>query len=60
VRGGARIAQERTDAFGDFKFDKLERDSGAYTVEIAHPEHVKKIVEVQFGESQYLGTIHLA
>ncbi|MBI4290954.1 MAG: oxidoreductase [Betaproteobacteria bacterium] len=58
-RGDERIAEERTDAFGDFKFDRLERDSGAYTIEIVHPEHGKKTIDVQLAESQYLGTTHL-
>lgn len=59
LRGGARIAEQRTDAFGDFKFDRLEPASGAYAVEIAHPGHEKKTIEVQLGESQYLGTTYL-
>ena len=59
VRGGAILAQERTDVFGDFRFDRLDRDSGAYVLEIAHPDHGKKTIEVQLGESQYLGTTYL-
>lgn len=60
ARGSTRLAEQRTDNYGDFKFDRLDKDSGAYTVEISHPRHGKKTVEVRLGESQYLGTIYLA
>lgn len=59
ARGGTRLAEQRTDNYGDFKFDRLDKDSGAYTVEISHPRHGKKAVEARLGESQYLGTIYL-
>jgi len=59
ARGGAKVAQQRTDAYGDFKFDRLDQGSGAYAVEITHPSHGKKTIEVQLGESQYLGTTYL-
>ncbi len=59
ARAGASLAEQRTDGYGDFKFDRLDKDSGAYAIEISHPGHGKKIVDVQLGESQYLGTIYL-
>lgn len=59
TRGGAKLAQSRTDNYGDFKFDRLDKDSGAYTVEISHPAHGRQVVAARLGESQYLGTIYL-
>jgi len=59
-RGGMRLAEQRTDNYGDFKFDGLEQDSGIHVVEISHPRHGKRTVEARLGESQYLGTIYLA
>lgn len=60
ARGSLKLAERRTDTYGDFKFDRLDRDSGAYTIEISHPHHGRKAVEARLGESQYLGTIYLA
>ena len=57
VQAGTKRAEQRTDAYGDFKFDNL--DCGAYRIEIAHPGHGKEAIEVQLGESRYLGTIFL-
>lgn len=59
TRAGASLAEQRSDGYGDFKFDRLDKDSGAYAIEISQPGHGKKMVEVQLGESQYLGTIYL-
>ena len=35
ARTAALVAETTSDNYGDFKFDKLDEDSGAYTVEIA-------------------------
>ena len=59
LRGGQRLMEQRADAFGDFKFDRIEKGSGAYSVEIGHADHAKQVIEVRMGESQYLGTIYL-
>jgi len=56
---GAQLAQQRTDNYGDFKFDRLDRDSGTYAIEISHPAHGRQVVAARSGESQYLGTIYL-
>ncbi|MBI4206154.1 MAG: oxidoreductase [Betaproteobacteria bacterium] len=58
-KGATEVAEQRTDNYGDFKFDRLEPDSGAYTIKIAHPDHGAKAVDVRLGESQYVGVIHL-
>ena len=59
AKAGARLAELKTDNYGDFKFDKLDKDSGSYAIEISHPDYGKKTVEVPLGESQYLGVIYL-
>ena len=56
---GAQLAQQRTDNYGDFKFDRLNKDSGTYAIEISHPAHGRQVVAARSGESQYLGTIYL-
>ena len=59
TRNGAVMGEQRTDCFGDFKFDGLDAGSGAYTVEVSHPEYGRKTAEASLGESQFLGVIHL-
>lgn len=39
LRGGSKLASAVTDAFGDFKFDALLPNSGAYLVRVSHPTH---------------------
>jgi Fe-S-cluster-containing dehydrogenase component len=59
VRDGNRIAEQRTDSYGDFKFDRLDENSGAYAVEIEAAGKPKKTVPVTLSESVYLGEIRL-
>ena len=56
---GRQIGQATTDLFGDFKFDGLEPGSGAYRVEISHDQYGTASVDVQLGETQYLGPLEL-
>lgn len=56
-KDGAVVAEAVTDNFGDFKFDGLADGSGAYQLEISHPDHSTKNMEVVLGESQFVGTI---
>lgn len=56
-RGERVIGETRSDAYGDFKFQDLEEGSGTYRVEIADPRFATKAVEVNLGQSTYLGTI---
>ena len=35
LRGGKKVAETRTDTFGDFKFDGLDADGGEYDVQVA-------------------------
>ncbi len=59
VKDGGTVAETETDNYGDFKFDRLEPDSGAYRVEIDAAGHEKKTVEAELTESIYLGEIRL-
>jgi Fe-S-cluster-containing dehydrogenase component len=58
-RDGAVVAETATDNYGDFKFDKLPEDSGAYTVEVEAPGHAVRTAEARLGASVTLGEIRL-
>ena len=57
-KDGREIATAATDNYGDFKFDKLEEDSGAYIVEVEDGGR-KKTIEARLGASINLGEIRL-
>lgn len=57
--GATRIGETVSDLFGDFKFDRLEENSGRYSLEIIHPEYNQKTVEVSLGTSTNVGAIWL-
>jgi Fe-S-cluster-containing dehydrogenase component len=59
VKAGAVIAETTSDNYGDFKFDRLDEDSGAYTVEIEARGFPKKSVAALLGSSVNLGEIRL-
>ena len=59
VRNGQPVAEMQSDNYGDFKFDKLDENSGAYVVEIEAKGHKKKTVEAKLGASINLGEIRL-
>jgi Fe-S-cluster-containing dehydrogenase component len=48
-----------TDNYGDFKFDSLPEDSGAYGLEITYKNYGKKNITVELKKSIYLGDIYL-
>ncbi len=58
-KDGGSLAETETDNYGDFKFDKLEENSGAYKVEIAANGHGAKTLDVDLTDSIYLGEIRL-
>jgi Fe-S-cluster-containing dehydrogenase component len=58
VKDGASIAVTTTDNYGDFKFDKLDEDSGGYTVQI-YAGGRSKTVAASLGSSINLGEIRL-
>jgi Fe-S-cluster-containing dehydrogenase component len=58
-KDGAAIAGAVTDIYGDFKFDKLPENSGAYAVKIEAEGFAAKNVDVTLEESVYLGEIRV-
>ena len=56
---GLTVATAVRDNYGDFKFDRLEENSGQYQVEITAPGRSKKTVEAELGASVSLGEIRL-
>jgi Fe-S-cluster-containing dehydrogenase component len=58
VKDGASIAVTTTDNYGDFKFDRLDENSGAYTVQI-YANGRSKVVEAHLGASINLGEIRI-
>jgi hypothetical protein len=59
-RGGQKVAEARSDPYGDFKFQGLDEGSGRYRVEILDERFEPKRLEFDLGESSYLGVIELA
>jgi Fe-S-cluster-containing dehydrogenase component len=58
LKNGAAVAQAKTDNYGDFKFDRLDENSGDYVVEISAGK-AKKSVPARLGASISLGEIRL-
>jgi len=59
MKAGRPVAETTSDNYGDFKFDRLDESSGAYTVGIEAPGRPRKTVEAKLGESVNLGEIRL-
>jgi len=59
LKDGALVAEAATDAYGDFKFDRLREGSGDYVVEIEAPGRAAKSLAATLGESLFLGEIRL-
>jgi Fe-S-cluster-containing dehydrogenase component len=59
TRGGEKIAELESDNYGDFKFDRLDVDSGGYKVTVTKSGHDEKSVDVTLGESTNIGAIAL-
>ena len=51
LREGQKVADQRTDAFGDFKFDRLDADSSDYELNIATDGFA--IATVEFRSRRY-------
>ena len=58
-KNGRMLAETLSDNYGDFKFDKLDENSGRYTVEISAPGRPKRTVEANLGASINLAEIKL-
>jgi Fe-S-cluster-containing hydrogenase component 2 len=53
------IAEDTTDAFGDFKFDKLDEKSGIYTIEVSAEGYSSRSIEVDLDTSITIEDIYL-
>ncbi len=58
LKDGRLVGEVASDNYGDFKFDKLDEDSGKYTVEISANGRART-VEAQLGASVNLGEIRI-
>lgn len=58
-KGSEKIAETKTDTFGDFKFDGLEENSGEYRIEIKSENNAEKVLTATVEQSVNLGTIML-
>jgi Fe-S-cluster-containing dehydrogenase component len=56
LKNGAPVATATTDNYGDFKFDKLDEDSGRYTVEVSVNGKIRTL-DAELGASINLGEI---
>ncbi len=59
LKGGHLVAETASDNYGDFKFDRLDENSGRYLIEISAPGRGRKTVEARLGVSVNLGEIRL-
>jgi Fe-S-cluster-containing dehydrogenase component len=59
LRDGRTLVETTSDNYGDFKFDRLDENSGRYTVEISASGRATKTVEATLGASINLGEIRL-
>lgn len=55
--GGSKIDEVVSDAFGDFKFDRLSENSGEYVVKVEMKAKTPKSLQVALAKSVNLGTI---
>jgi hypothetical protein len=58
VKDGTAIAVTTTDNFGDFKFDRLDENSGRYVLQIFASGR-SKVLQASLGASINLGEIRL-
>ena len=60
LREGQKVADQRTDAFGDFKFDRLDADSSDYELNIAADGFAGATVELSLSETKNVGDVRLS
>jgi hypothetical protein len=58
VKDGASLAVTTTDNFGDFKFDRLDEESGSYSIQIFSGGR-SRVLQVNLGTSVSLGEIRI-
>lgn len=59
ARGDQVVAETETDAFGDFRFDRLDPASGGYTVAVTREGHAGATVDVELGDSVTMDIIRI-
>ena len=60
IKGSKKtIAEAVTNNYGDFKFDGLDEDGGAYSLDISYKDRPKKTIELELKTSVNVGTILL-
>jgi hypothetical protein len=59
LKDGKIVQHTSTDAFGDFRFDRLGTDSGKWQLHIAHPLYGSATTETVLGKTQVLGELLL-
>ena len=59
IKDGATVAEAKSDNYGDFKFDRLEENSGGYTIDIVAGNGRRMSVAAELGASISLGEIRL-
>ncbi len=59
LKDGKAIGELKSDNYGDFKFDRLPENSGAYSLEIEAAGKGKKVVAVELKDSLSLGEIRV-
>lgn len=56
-KDGRVVGETTSDAYGDFKIDRVPVNSGMYTLEVAAASGVRKTIPVTVAESVYVGTV---
>ena len=59
IKDDAVVGEAKSDNYGDFKFDKLDPESGAYRLEISASERQSRTVDVTLGDSVNVGEIRI-
>jgi Fe-S-cluster-containing dehydrogenase component len=58
-RQSRKLDSAVSDAFGDFKFDRLDAASGDYEIEVEHPKLGRASTRVDLVDSRYVGNMSL-
>ncbi len=59
MKDGAVLGLLSADSYGEFKFDRLEPDSGSYTLVFQLEGYEKQAMDVVLAESRSIGTVNL-
>jgi Fe-S-cluster-containing dehydrogenase component len=59
IKDSQPIAQTTSDNYGDFKFDRLEDNSGKYQIKISCEGFDSKKIDIELGISNYIGAVPL-